>query len=104
MRLEHETLSLNASTKRQHETQAQNATSNGGDASRVGHFSAASGRVAPIRDWDCIMGASLPMGTLRTNCEVSMQCSQNPSNPSSPWCWSTLHERKIRAIGVIREL
>ena len=36
MRLEHETLSLNASTKRQHETQAQNATSNGGDASRVG--------------------------------------------------------------------
>ena len=44
-------------------------------------------------------------GTLRANSEVSMQCSQNPSNPSSPWCYSTLCERKkIRAIGVIRVL
>ena len=31
---------------------------------------------------------------LRANSEVSMQCSQNPSNPSSPWCYSTLCERK----------
>ncbi|WP_337586164.1 hypothetical protein, partial [Prevotellamassilia timonensis] len=40
-------------------------------------------------------------GTLRTNSEVSMQCSQNPSNPSSPWCKARYG--KIRAIGAIRE-
>ena len=31
-----QTQALNASTKRKHKAQAQNATSNGGDASRVG--------------------------------------------------------------------
>ena len=35
-----------ASTRRKHQTQAPDASSNGGDASHVGYFSAASGRVS----------------------------------------------------------
>jgi hypothetical protein len=35
-KLNHKTQPLNATIKRKHQTQASNATSNGGDASRVG--------------------------------------------------------------------
>ena len=54
------TQAQNSSIKLKRRTQAQNATSNGGDASRVGKrrnkelnptLSTDAGRVAPIRDW-----------------------------------------------------
>ena len=40
--LKRETISRNNITKRYHKTLSQNATSNGGDASRVGHYSIGS--------------------------------------------------------------
>ena len=43
--LQNVNMRTDSSTKRYHQTQALNASTNGGDASRVGHFSEATSRV-----------------------------------------------------------